>query len=171
MNTHLPVYHTANSTDPDMPVLPGINCHCVMGPITSRRPSVTGIPATIEPTYFQDAVNPGRPIHFIRRPSANPPPFEADAPPPTLKTPPPGYDSLTPLETRDGWEYFWGNPIMTPRITPQRTVTTDSEHREMGSNESDSDEYSIDYDQRSIVSIDEELMVRVPSTERRLQDD
>jgi hypothetical protein len=35
-----------------------------------------------------------RPIHLLRNPSFNPPPFDADSAPPPLPTPPPQYDSI-----------------------------------------------------------------------------
>lgn len=35
-----------------------------------------------------------RPIHLLRNPSFNPPPFNDDDPPPPLITPPPNYDTL-----------------------------------------------------------------------------
>lgn len=37
---------------------------------------------------------PSRPIHLLRAPSFNPPPFSEDDPPPPLVTPPPNYDTL-----------------------------------------------------------------------------
>lgn len=36
---------------------------------------------------------PQRPIHLLRNPSFNPPPFDAEQPPPLI-TPPPEYDSI-----------------------------------------------------------------------------
>ncbi|KAG8530481.1 uncharacterized protein KY384_004984 [Bacidia gigantensis] len=35
-----------------------------------------------------------RPIHLLRNPSFNPPPFDSEEPPPPLMSPPPGYDTL-----------------------------------------------------------------------------
>lgn len=35
-----------------------------------------------------------RPMHLLRNPSFNPPPFSDDDPPPPLATPPPNYDTL-----------------------------------------------------------------------------
>ncbi|KAK9470221.1 uncharacterized protein V1510DRAFT_370687 [Dipodascopsis tothii] len=35
-----------------------------------------------------------RPLHILRRPSVNPPPFDADVPPPPLVTPPPQYNEI-----------------------------------------------------------------------------
>ncbi|KAK9465928.1 hypothetical protein V1512DRAFT_209740 [Lipomyces arxii] len=42
----------------------------------------------------EQPVEQARPIHLLRRPSVNPPPFDADTPPPLLVTPPPGYDDV-----------------------------------------------------------------------------
>jgi hypothetical protein len=38
--------------------------------------------------------HPARPMHLLRVPSFNPPPFEEDQPPPPLETPPPLYESI-----------------------------------------------------------------------------
>ena len=47
-----------------------------------------------------------RPMHMLRNPSFNPPPFEDEDPPPPLVTPPPQYDSLVD-PTRNGLaDYF-----------------------------------------------------------------
>ena len=48
-----------------------------------------------------------RPMHLLRAPSFNPPPFEDDDPPPPLMTPPPNYDSLIDGDPRGGLaDYF-----------------------------------------------------------------
>jgi hypothetical protein len=38
--------------------------------------------------------HPPRPMHLLRAPSFNPPPFEEEEPPPPLETPPPLYESI-----------------------------------------------------------------------------
>ncbi len=48
-----------------------------------------------------------RPVHLLRHPSFNPPPFEDDDPPPPLLTPPPQYNSLINGDPRSGLaDYF-----------------------------------------------------------------
>lgn len=48
-----------------------------------------------------------RPIHLIRYPSFDPPPFHADNPPPPLPTPPPNYDIVVGTPSVDGMaDYF-----------------------------------------------------------------
>ena len=48
-----------------------------------------------------------RPIHFMRQPSFNPPPWSDDDPPPPMLTPPPEYDSLVHGDPRSGLaDYF-----------------------------------------------------------------
>ena len=48
-----------------------------------------------------------RPMHLLRNPSFNPPPFEDDDPPPALMTPPPNYDTLVDGDPRSGLaDYF-----------------------------------------------------------------
>ncbi len=37
---------------------------------------------------------PARPMHLLRNPSFNPPPFDEDDPPPPLVTPPPNYENI-----------------------------------------------------------------------------
>jgi hypothetical protein len=102
-----------------------------------------------------------RPMNLIRQPSTNPPAFNAESPPPSAPTPPPpGYETLTPLETRDGWEYFWGNPIARPSM-PLRTLSEQSDVRALSIIESLNDVSDDD-----TLSIDEDLMVRVPTLER-----
>ncbi|KAI5811022.1 hypothetical protein DFH27DRAFT_5349 [Peziza echinospora] len=72
-------------------------CNC---PSTTRRSlhkdhttsTVYAIPAS-ESDQRQPVVPITRPIHLIRAPSQNPPPFDADTPPPPLMTPPPNYES------------------------------------------------------------------------------
>lgn len=48
-----------------------------------------------------------RPIHLIRAPSFNPPPFDAEDPPPPMPTPPPLYDQVVGTPSHDGLaDYF-----------------------------------------------------------------
>ena len=48
-----------------------------------------------------------RPMHLLRNPSFNPPPFADDDPPPPLMTPPPNYDTLIDGDPRGGLaDYF-----------------------------------------------------------------
>ena len=48
-----------------------------------------------------------RPMHLLRNPSFNPPPFSDDEPPPPLMTPPPNYDTLVEGDPRGGLaDYF-----------------------------------------------------------------
>ena len=50
---------------------------------------------------------PSRPMHLLRNPSFNPPPFEDDDPPPPLMTPPPNYDTIIDGDPRGGLaDYF-----------------------------------------------------------------
>ncbi|KAL8824640.1 MAG: hypothetical protein Q9191_004916 [Dirinaria sp. TL-2023a] len=48
-----------------------------------------------------------RPMHLLRNPSFNPPPFEDDDPPPPLMTPPPKYDTVVDSDPRSALaDYF-----------------------------------------------------------------
>lgn len=59
--------------------------------------------------HVHDDPNSGsvRPIHLLRVPSFNPPPFSDDTPPPPLQTPPPQYESIVDGDPRGGLaDYF-----------------------------------------------------------------
>ncbi|KAK9458689.1 uncharacterized protein V1516DRAFT_630195 [Lipomyces oligophaga] len=71
-NVALPAYHSR--ANPNSSVLPP--CPCELGEASAEEPAMT------------------RPIHLLRQPSMNPPPFDADIAPPPLVTPPPGYDDI-----------------------------------------------------------------------------
>ncbi|TVY39779.1 putative arrestin-related trafficking adapter [Lachnellula subtilissima] len=47
-----------------------------------------------------------RPIHLLRQPSFNPPPFDAEEPPPPIPTPPPMYDTVFTPNTDALQDYF-----------------------------------------------------------------
>ncbi|TVY47948.1 putative arrestin-related trafficking adapter [Lachnellula occidentalis] len=47
-----------------------------------------------------------RPIHLLRQPSFNPPPFDAEEPPPPIPTPPPTYDAVFTPSTDGLQDYF-----------------------------------------------------------------
>ncbi|KZF26718.1 hypothetical protein L228DRAFT_265090 [Xylona heveae TC161] len=79
-------------------------CHC-QDPIFNSRNSTPAIPPVghnIPPSgglarpqaAHINSGNVQRPIHLLRNPSFNPPPFEYDSPPPPLITPPPQYDTV-----------------------------------------------------------------------------
>lgn len=44
---------------------------------------------------------PPRPVHLLRAPSFNPPPFDDEEPPPPLVTPPPGYENIVSGNSSD----------------------------------------------------------------------
>lgn len=67
---------------------------------TSSAVHVASTPATDESVSNPDGA---RPMHLIRNPSFNPPPFDEDTPPPLI-TPPPQYDSV--FENRGLADYF-----------------------------------------------------------------
>lgn len=48
-----------------------------------------------------------RPIHLLRNPSFNPPPFDGDEPPPPSMTPPPNYENIVAGDSRNALaDYF-----------------------------------------------------------------
>lgn len=80
--------------------------------VTSSGPYVSGANDTppnsanpLQRVRDQDAA--ARPIHLIRYPSFDPPPFHADEAPPPMPTPPPGYDIVVGTPSVDGMaDYF-----------------------------------------------------------------
>ncbi len=71
----------------------------ILPPATLTRPQAAHIH---DPNSGQS-----RPMHLLRNPSFNPPPFEDDDPPPPLMTPPPNYDTLVSGDPRTGLaDYF-----------------------------------------------------------------
>lgn len=70
--------------------------------------STATTPASANPLHRvreQDAA--ARPIHLIRYPSFDPPPFHAENPPPPMATPPPNYDIVVGTPSVDGMaDYF-----------------------------------------------------------------
>lgn len=98
-NTALPAYDPG----PNSGVSPGSGtCSC---PLLTRRNSPARGTATAgstvnPPSADNNALPAGetfraaRPMHLIRQPSHNPPPFDYDVAPPPLITPPPRYESV-----------------------------------------------------------------------------
>lgn len=81
---------------------------------SSPTPTTTGASTPANPTSAnplqrvrdQEVVAP-RPMHLLRYPSFDPPPFNADEPPPPMPTPPPGYDMVIGTPSVDGMaDYF-----------------------------------------------------------------
>ena len=74
----------------------------------TNNPPTAGL--TRPPTahvHDPNASGRNRPMHLLRTPSFNPPPFEDDDPPPPLMTPPPNYDSCIDGDPRGGLaDYF-----------------------------------------------------------------
>lgn len=97
-NTDLPAY---NSLDSEL--LAGAGA-CSCPPLTRRNSPRDGTPtmtstgalaADNNSTPPSDLSNrSARPMHLIRYPSHNPPPFDHDVAPPPLITPPPRYESI-----------------------------------------------------------------------------
>ena len=111
-NTALPAY---SSPEPQASETRPPECGCPGAPI--RRTSPTGMVPTLSSMNrsrgsSDSTLSPGltrpqaahiggpteaavqRPIHLLRAPSFNPPPFEEIEPPPPLETPPPLYETI-----------------------------------------------------------------------------
>ncbi|KAL7270582.1 hypothetical protein RUND412_006703 [Rhizina undulata] len=107
-NTSLPAYDSAQTGGP----APAGPCSC---PPLARRASprdgtptgATSVQQSRNPTQTDPNDIPLRPIHLIRHPSFNPPPFDYDVAPPPIITPPPNYDSVVNGSPAEGLaDYF-----------------------------------------------------------------
>lgn len=108
INTALPMppqaAHLHNSAQ-------GINGNSSLSsPTTADASESGGNPTPLSPNPLQrlrdQEFNP-RPIHLLRYPSFEPPPFDADSPPPPMATPPPNYDMVVGTPSVDGLaDYF-----------------------------------------------------------------
>lgn len=124
-NTALPEYSGPNTVMMDQQRV----CGCPGAAATENSPaSLSGSIPTLngfneqEPSYSENAqpalarppqahlptgASVQRPIHMLRNPSFNPPPFDAEEPPPQAVTPPPLYDHVIGTPSHDGLaDYF-----------------------------------------------------------------
>ena len=80
-----------------------------LAPSSNQRPASVGDGLTRPPQAHVHDPNStvSRPIHLLRNPSFNPPPFSEEDPPPPLVTPPPQYNTLVDGDPRNGLaDYF-----------------------------------------------------------------
>ncbi|TVY49228.1 putative arrestin-related trafficking adapter [Lachnellula cervina] len=70
--------------------------------------STNSVPGLARPpqAHLNNSTAVQRPIHLLRQPSFNPPPFDAEEPPPPIPTPPPMYDSVFTPSTDGLQDYF-----------------------------------------------------------------
>jgi len=95
-NTALPAY------DGPTPGAASSGTHCSCPPLTRRNSPRDGAPTLNVNTQVgrfssrqpEPPNEVARPLHLIRYPSHNPPPFDYDVAPPPLITPPPKYESI-----------------------------------------------------------------------------
>lgn len=72
-----------------------------------------------------------RPIHLLRSPSFDPPPFDADEPPPVIATPPPEYDIIVGTPSRDGLaDYFSRRALEEESLNSIESPPNDEEEEE-----------------------------------------
>ena len=92
-----------------LPTLPEPGARPSTPEASSHRPSSAGDGLTRPPPAHVHVPNSAvsRPMHLLRNPSFNPPPFSEDDPPPPLVTPPPQYNTLVEGDPRNGLaDYF-----------------------------------------------------------------
>ncbi|TVY21029.1 putative arrestin-related trafficking adapter protein [Lachnellula arida] len=70
--------------------------------------STNSVPGLARPpqAHLNNPTAVQRPIHLLRQPSFNPPPFDAEEPPPPIPTPPPMYDTVFTPSTDGLQDYF-----------------------------------------------------------------
>ncbi|KAG2732875.1 hypothetical protein G9P44_003865 [Scheffersomyces stipitis] len=98
-----------SSNNNDEPIERDADMHLeanLYSPVANESSTKLSSPQAVpHPGTFNSPLNSPvqRPIHLLRRPSTNPPPFEADSPPPTFENLPPTYEeseqslSMSPL--------------------------------------------------------------------------
>lgn len=89
----------------------GINGNSTLGsPTVASANEAGGNPTALSANPLQrvrDQESTARPMHLLRYPSFEPPPFDADSPPPPMATPPPNYDIVVGTPSVDGLaDYF-----------------------------------------------------------------
>lgn len=94
-NTSLPAYSDSRPDGP-VPVAGACTCPSLTRRNTPKDGSVTTVTAIPPNLSAANLHNPAfsRPMHLIRLPSTNPPPFDADTLPPPFMTPPPNYEAV-----------------------------------------------------------------------------
>lgn len=111
-----------DNTNPALPLPPqaahlhtathGVNGRSNSGSSTAAHASASGTSSTTATSAnplqrVREQESAARPMHLIRYPSFDPPPFNADNPPPPMATPPPNYDMVVGTPSVDGMaDYF-----------------------------------------------------------------
>lgn len=80
--------------------------------------STNSVPGLARPpqAHLNNSTAVQRPIHLLRQPSFNPPPFDAEEPPPPIPTPPPMYDSVFTPSTDGLQDYFTRYDVSPPTL-------------------------------------------------------
>jgi arrestin-related trafficking adapter 3/6 len=102
--TTVPTLNASTTSLDSIAVLPTRSWTDNSGGLTAPTPAHVHDPST----GVQDP-NTGtpRPIHLLRNPSFNPPPFNEEEPPPPLMTPPPNYENIISGDSRNALaDYF-----------------------------------------------------------------
>lgn len=104
----------------------GINGNSSLSsPTAANASDFGGVSSALSANHVQrlrDQDSNPRPIHLLRYPSFDPPPFDAESPPPPIPTPPPNYDIVVGTPSVDGLaDYFqrlsdYEHPLESPVI-------------------------------------------------------
>jgi arrestin-related trafficking adapter 3/6 len=102
--TNVPTANASTTSLESIPVLPIRSWTNNSGGLTAPRPAHVH-----DPSSGVQNPNSGapRPMHLLRNPSFNPPPFNEEEPPPPLMTPPPNYENVVIGDSRNALaDYF-----------------------------------------------------------------
>ena len=102
--TTVPTTNTSTTSLDSLPALPRQSWTNSSGGLTAPRPAHVH-----DPSIGVQDLNAGapRPMHLLRSPSFNPPPFNEEEPPPPLMTPPPTYENIINGDSRHALaDYF-----------------------------------------------------------------
>jgi arrestin-related trafficking adapter 3/6 len=101
---HAPATNASTTTVNSIPAVPARNWTNNTAGLTAPTPAHVH-----EPSSGVQDPNSGapRPMHLLRNPSFNPPPFNEEEPPPPLMTPPPNYENIVNGDSRHALaDYF-----------------------------------------------------------------
>lgn len=101
---HAPATNASTTSVNSIPAVPARNWNNNTAGLTAPTPAHVH-----EPSSGVQDPNSGaqRPMHLLRNPSFNPPPFNEEEPPPPLMTPPPNYENIVNGDSRHALaDYF-----------------------------------------------------------------
>ena len=93
-NQHLPTLSSLRQDNSSTATLDASTSAAPHPPARSWTNGTGGLTIPTQAHVHDPNSGPVRPMHLLRSPSFNPPPFDEDDPPPPLVTPPPNYENI-----------------------------------------------------------------------------